>query len=1013
MSDIGQVERNTQDRIIKLFQTQLDYEYLGNWEERDSNKNIEEARLRSYLMSKGYSRNLVQKAIYQLTQAAGSQIDDLYTENKKVYHMLRYGVSVREQQGDHRQTIQFIDWENPLNNEFGVAEEVSIRGKHNKRPDVVLFVNGIALGVIELKRSKVSVGEGIRQNLDNQTDNFIRPFFNTMQLVMAGNDTEGLRYGTIETPEKYYLTWKEKSDEKFNYLLDKHLAQLCNKERFLEIIHDFILFDAGIKKVCRPHQYFGVKASQERIRRREDGIIWHTQGSGKSLTMVWLAQWIRENIEDSRVLVITDRTELDKQIVRVFNDAGEPMERATSGADLIDKLNRNDVPLLSSLIHKFGAQEEGDVDKYIEEIQQHLPPNFKAKGDIYVFVDECHRTQSGKLHRAMKTIIEDAMFIGFTGTPLLKRDKKTSLEVFGSYIHTYKFDEAVDDDVILDLRYEARDIDQNITDQESIDEWFESETRGLNDLAKIELKKRWGTLKKVMSSQSRLEKIVIDIVKDFKVKNRLSSGQGNAMLVASSILEACKFYNLFQDTDLANHCAIVTSFEPNINDIKGEETGAGETEEQFKYRVYTEMLGDKNTETFEDEAKKKFVKEPARMKLLIVVDKLLTGFDAPPASYLYIDKSMQDHGLFQAICRVNRLDGEDKEYGYIIDYQDLFMSLKDSIDTYTSGAFDGYDKEDVEGILKDRFEQAREKLDESLDQVVALCEPVHPKTNKQFRKFFGCDLEGKDDDEIKEDERKRVSLYKMVSSLVRAYTDIANEMHKAGYSNEEAENIKRQVKFYSDLKEEIKLASGDYIDLKSYEPGMRNLIDMYIDASHSRKVSALDDLSLVEMIVKKGISALDDIHIHDVPDNEEAVAETVENNIRKVIIEERPGNPKYYEKMSELLDHLIQQRKKEAVEYEKYLKELVELAKKVKQMDNQQDYPQSVQTKGQKALFDNLGNNEKITLAVDKAVRYTAKDGWRENNIKKREVAKAIHDQLPDDMDVEMVMDVIKNQDEY
>jgi type I restriction enzyme R subunit len=1014
MTNVGQIERNTQNRVVRLFAEKLGYEYLGDWQDREGNSNVEEDLLRAFLKLQGYKATIIDKAVHELTKAAGIQTEDLYDSNKVVYNMLRYGVSVKAAVGENNETVHFIDWTNPSNNHFAVAEEVTVRGLNDKRPDVVLYINGIAVGVIELKRSKVAVEKGIYQNLDNQRDDFIKPFFNTMQLVMAGNDSAGLRYGTTKTPAKYYLTWKEKTDEEFEYILDKHIAQLCNKDRLLELIHDFILFDGGNKIVCRPHQYFGVKASQSNIKSHDDGIIWHTQGSGKSLTMVWMAQWIRENMTDSRVVVITDRTELDTQITRVFNDAEEPMQRATSGADLIDKLNKHDIPLISSLVHKFGTRDEGDMDNYLNDIQKHLPKNFKAKGDIYVFVDECHRTQSGKLHKAMKAILPEAMFIGFTRTPLLKKDKATSLETFGPFIHTYKFDEAVADKVVLDLRYEARDIDQQITDQDSIDEWFDAKTRGLNDLAKIELKKRWGTMKQVLSSRDRLEKIATDIFKDFQTVNRLDSGQGNAMLVASSVLEACKFYEIFQEFDtMKGHCAVVTSFQPNANDIKGEETGAGETEEQLKYRIYTGMLNGKTTEEFEEEAKRRFINEPARMKLLIVVDKLLTGFDAPPASYMYIDKSMQDHGLFQAICRVNRLDDESKEYGYIVDYKDLFKSLEESIDTYTSGAFEGYDEKDVDGLLKDRFEQARERLDDNLDKVTALCEPVHPRTQKEFFKFFGTETAGKTEEQIKEDEEKRVSFYKMVSSLVRAYADIANEMDKAGYSQQEASDIKHQVKFYSDLKEDVKQASGDYIDLKMYEPGMRNLIDRYIDASHSKKVSSLDNYTLVDLIVNKGLASLDDVLSANIKKDEEAMAETIENNIRKVIIEERPGNPKYFEKMSELLEELIEQRKKAAAEYARYLEKLAELARKVKRVDGQDRYPVSVQSNGQKALYDNLNNDEELTLTIDETVRYTAKDGWRENNIKERQVANAIKRRLPDDVNLDLVMEVLKNQHEY
>ncbi len=641
-------------------------------------------------------------------RVAGDQTRSLYDINKAVYSLLRYGVQVKPDIGENTQTVWLIDWKNPLNNDFAIAEEVTVKGEHTKRPDIVLYVNGIALGVLELKRSVVSVSEGIRQNLDNQKKIFIQPFFTTMQLIMAGNDTEGLRYGAIETTEKYYMTWKE--DSAIENQLDRQLTQLCEKRRLLEIIHDFMVFDAGVKKLCRPNQYFGVRAAQERVRQREGGIIWHTQGSGKSLTMVWLTKWIRENVQDARVLIITDRTELDEQIEKVFKGVNEDIYRTTGEQDLITRLNATTPWLFCSLIHKFAGKEEGDIDEFIEKVKSNVPPDFKAKGDLYVFVDECHRTQSGKLHDAMKQLLPNAMFIGFTGTPLLKADKQKSIEVFGTYIHTYKYDEAVKDKVVLDLRYEARDIDQYITSPGRIDQWFDAKTRGLNDVALAQLKQRWGTMQKVLSSQSRLAMIVDDILLDMETKDRLQSGRGNALLVSGNIYQACKFYELFIAQGFAK-CAIVTSYKPSSADIKGEETGEGPTEKLEQYDIYNKMLGGKEVAVFEKEVKKKFVEEPGQMKLLIVVDMLLTGFDAPSATYLYIDKQMRDHGLFQAICRVNRLDEEDKEYGYIVDYKDLFHSLERSIHDYTSDALDGYDREDVEGLLSDRVEKARERLE--------------------------------------------------------------------------------------------------------------------------------------------------------------------------------------------------------------------------------------------------------------------------------------------------------------
>jgi len=421
MSTVGQNERATQDRVIKLFEQSLGYRKAGNWIDRQGNANIEEKDLKTFLSKKqGYSDTLIARALDKLEKVAGDQSKNLYDVNKEVYRLLRYGIKELEEVGETKKTVWLINWKEPEENDFAIAEEVTvIGGVHTKRPDLVLYVNGIALGVIELKRATKDVATGIRQNLLNQKKEYIQRFFTTMQLVMAGNDTQGLRYGTIETGEKWYLTWKEESE--IENQLDRHLAQVCNKARLLEIIHDFIVFDAGIKKLCRPNQYFGVRASQDYVRRREGGIIWHAQGSGKSLTMVWLAKWIRQNTTDARVLIITDRTELDEQIEKVFSGVDEKILRTKSGGDLISTLHKTMPWLVCSLIHKFGGKEDGADDgglsNYLDELQRALPKDFQAKGDIYVFIDECHRSQSGKLHAAMKSILPNAMIVGFTGTP--------------------------------------------------------------------------------------------------------------------------------------------------------------------------------------------------------------------------------------------------------------------------------------------------------------------------------------------------------------------------------------------------------------------------------------------------------------------------------------------------------------------------------------------------------------------------------------------------------------------
>ena len=845
---------------------------------------------------------------------------------------------------------------------------------------------------------------------------------------MAGNDTQGLRYGTIETSEKYYLQWKETADNHFDSPLDWHLSLLCNKTRLLEIIHDFIVFDSGIKKTCRPNQYFGIKAAQQQVQRREGGIIWHTQGSGKSITMVWLAKWIWENITDARVLIITDRTELDEQIEKVFQGVDEKIYRTTSGDNLLTTLNQTTPWLICSLVHKFGSGEgkpQSDAtSQFIKDLQSQLSSNFTPKGELFVFVDECHRTQSGDLHKAMKAILPNATFIGFTGTPLLKQDKQKSIEIFGSYIHTYKFDEAVADGVVLDLRYEARDIDQHLTSQQKIDQWFEAKTRGLSDIAKTQLKQKWGTMQKVLSSQSRLEQIVKDILLDMDTKPRLMDGRGNAMLVCASIYQACKVYELFSRTDLAGKCAIITSYKPSPANIKGEESGEGLTEKLKQYDIYRKMLADyfgqsedkamHRSEEFEKKVKKRFIKEPGQMRLLIVVDKLLTGFDAPAATYLYIDKQMRDHSLFQAICRVNRLDGDDKEYGYIVDYKDLFQRLEGAIGDYTSGALDGYDQADVAGLLSDRLEKARERLEETLEMVRALCEPVSvPRDTKDYLHYF-CGADTTDKAALTTNEPKRVALYQSVAALMRAYANLANEMTEAGYSDPETADIKAEVTHYTKMRDEVKVASGDYLDMKRYEPAMRHLLDSYIRADESTVVSEFEELGLVELLVKNGLSTLEQLPAG--LKEPEAMAETIENNIRRTIIDENPVNPKYYDQMSELLDALIQERRKQAISYQEYLEKVQQLARQVKQPTgtSQFAYPPSLDTPAKRSLYDNLGQDEPLALRIDTVVRNTKKEGWIGNRFKEREVARGVREAAAGyNINVEDVLELVKNQREY
>lgn len=1044
---IGDTERAIQDRVVSFFKDSdiLDYEYLGNLKD-GVNKNIREDRLRAYLRLNGYNQKLIDGAVTELVKAADDMTHGLYDANHKVYSLLKYGAKVKETTDGTPKTVYFIDVEEPTNNNFAIAEEVTVIDHQEKRPDLVIYVNGIAMAVIELKKSSVSVSNGIRQNLTNQKDGFIAPFFTTMQFCMAGNETEGLRYGTILTGEKYYMEWepdgfhknedeRDPEDirimaycEKLDNLLLQQIYQMFDKNRFIDLIENFVIYDKGIKKICRYNQFYAIKRTQKRLAKQRGGIIWHTQGSGKTLTMVWLSKWILANCkkENPRVLIVTDRDELDEQIEKTYIGVDEKITRTKSCDDLLQKLNSYDDSLLCSLVHKFGRRggeaTESDYSKYIDELRKALPSGFKAKGKIFVFVDECHRTQSGKLHAAMQAIMPEAIFIGFTGTPLLKKDKKTSIEVFGTYIHSYKFNEAVRDGVILDLRYEYRDIPQDITAHDRIDQWFDVKTRTLSSRAKAKLKEKWANMQKIYSSRSRLQRIAWDIIQDFDLKPRLMDGNGNAILVADSIYTACKYYEAFQQLDFKK-CAIISSYTPQAGDLRTDTVSADDETETFeKYDIYLRMLGfnpdnlpekisiRKKVEEFEKEAKEKFINEPANMKLLIVVDKLLTGFDAPPCTYLYIDKNMQDHGLFQAICRVNRLDGDTKEFGYIVDYKQLFGDLKNAMDKYTSGAFENYDFKDVDGLLKERSIESIKHFKEIFEELEELCEGVEPpQEDLQYLHYF-CGVSGMSEEMDEIYVRLREKLYKLVNSLVRAFAEAKQYMIDK-CTTAEMSDYENKVHFYIELKQVVGNKSGDFLDFKAYEPDMRKLIDNYIIASDSIKIGEFDDFTLLDFVADQGETMTGE---DTSSGQKEGAAEAIENNIRRKMVEKVTVNPKYYEKMSAILDKLIQDRKQGVLSYKKLLDEYIKLAKNVEHPEQNEDYPETIRhSKAMQALYDNVGKDEALAIKLHKAVMDSKMSGFRGDSIKERRIKRALFAILNDDAEVERLFKIIERQEEY
>ncbi|GHR94203.1 restriction endonuclease subunit R [Helicobacter pylori] len=988
-------EKEVQKQVIETFKS-MGYAYLGDLTKSD-NENINKESLKAWLIK---NQKISDERWHKIEQKIHNALkNDLYEANQTFYDLLIYGVDTKISQNENTQKTWLIDWKDVFKNEFGVAEEVSVKGSNTKRPDVVLYVNGIALGVLELKKSSVSVESAIRQNLDNQKKEFIRDFFKTIQLVMAGNESQGLRYGVIETKEKHYLSWKEEGVQKN---LFETIECFLEKERFLEFIHDFLIFDKGQKKCTRFHQYFAIKKTQEFIKRKEGGIIWHTQGSGKSLTMVWLTQWLRRNRKEARILIVTDRRELDAQIQGVFKGTGEKSYyRADSKKDLLSVLFENKEFLVGSLVHKFDDNDLEDLKKQ---------PVLK---EWIVLVDECHRTQSGKLHNAMKSLLPNAIFIAFSGTPLLKQERKTSQEVFGDYIHCYKFNEAVSDKVVLDLNYEARSVDQYVSSPKKLDEYFELKTQNLNDAAKTELKKKWANLQKVFSTKDRLEHIVQDIVLDMAKLPRLKNGKGNAMLVAESVHSACRYFEFFLETELKDKVAVITSYEPNITDLK--DCGSNESEESYKYRAYCKMLQNffnekdekkalNKTKEFEEEVKKRFINEPARMKLLIVVDKLLTGFDAPSLTYLYIDKKMKDHGLFQAVCRVNRLDSEDKDFGCIIDYKDLFDSLQEAHSDYTNGAFENYEREDIQGLISDKAQKIKKKLEEARDQLRSLCESVkEPKDEMDYIAYFcGSDLE--------KNAQKRRLFYQLVGMFLRMFVEL-NNLEKPIYSKEEMQKIKQEVEFYRHLQRMIGLNSGDSVDLKSYSEDMRRILDAYIKAKDSKTLIKIEDQGLCEVLAQMDIN---DFHkeLSQAFKNESFMAESIANNTRKRIIEKEASDPKYYEKLSSLLNDLINQFREKKLTYLEYLQQIHDLAKQVIHKEDK-SYPKKINTNALKTLYDNLDQNEALALEIDACIRDNKKDGWVGHNQKEKNLKIALRKVINDEGLLENTFNLAKHIKEY
>ena len=1004
-----QKEREYQNALVKRFQEELGYTYLGNWQYAKganvsnmgvANSPILDDEVRSFLKEQGRTEMQIEDVLVKLKDKArlgDSKMSSLIQCNTDLYDTLIMGIKSQPSPEENHEDVMFFDFDHPQNNHFAIAEEVSyidpLLGK-NKRPDIVVYVNGIALAVIELKRSLVNYEEGIKQHLSNERD-FIPSFFTTTQFTIASNDDVEFRYGTIGTPLPFWCKWKRDTNKVGDTITEKEAYRLFfDKENFMFFFHYGVLNDGGIKKVLRPHQIYAIKAAAKRMPQKESGVIWHSQGSGKSLTMVALASYIQKNFSNPRVVVITDRKELDLQLAGTFVKGGNKLHHAESCSDLLDTLNKGDEWLICSLIHKFGAHNHNDeaekdesgtkvsLDEYLNELQTIIAKkygnHFSVKGDnIFVFVDECHRTQSGRLHEAMRAIMgKEVMLIGFTGTPLLKKDKgdpynaikSMSERTFGPYIHKYLHKQAVEDKVILDLQYEYRNVEQQLTSKEKVDQKLAALTAGreLTPEQKQMVEERWATMERIYSTKERIERIGYSILDDLNY-GLLKHDWCNAMLIAGSIFQAYRYYKFFSSSDLKGRCAVVTSYDPTDRDIVNNSADNNKTTEaKFKYdwaKKSFEEAGVKNADEYEKWAKELFVKRPAQMKLLIVVNKLLTGFDAPCATILYIDNEIKDHTLFQAVCRVNRL-GEDikddkgdiivkthKEFGRIVDFKNLFNSIENVVTKFNDGSgFEGLDDVDIDGLLDSAVNKCKEKLlavTEAYEGLKTIWESKSLNDLEALSEYYIKEYDGEEPAQA-----RRNIMYSITGSMVTAYNNMSDYFSKTDFTAEQINHFASLSREAGTVQRKVKQKSGDDFDPKTLDPDMRQLLDQHIRAEDAETfIPSSADFSFLDLINDStDTKEATEKAIHEAGGNANGAAEAIEGKARRVNTDWNSGDAEEYKLFSDKLQALLEELKARNATAKEKIEALIEHIKAIKHGN---DAPSDLANRRSKALWNN------------------------------------------------------------
>ena len=930
-----------------------------------------------------FSQSSVLKAVNEL--AGVSLNEGLMVANERITNLLLLGTSLEEnlEDGTRRSfSFKFIDFENLQNNDFYVTEEFEVSrvsqsdAQKHRRPDLVLFINGIPIVVIELKKSSVSFENGIKQLEKEQGKDEIAHLFKYIQLTIAANGS-GARYGTTGTAFKFYSVWKERDEAKAKEslksvingrevsALDMTLFALLSKDRLLRLVRHYIVFDQKMKKVCRYQQFFAIEETLKRVSAKKEGaraggLIWHTQGSGKSLTMVMLTKLLKQIYINSKIIVVTDRIDLDGQIHETFENTDVKAGRASSGSDLIEKL-QSGVSVITTLVHKFEKVKNQKI--------------VIRDGDIFVLVDESHRTQGGDLHKAMKKALPLACYIGFTGTPLLKREKN-SFAKFGGEIHRYTIDDAVKDGAVLPLLYEGRYVGQEVLDPEGLTRKFDLISRELGDEAKRDLQQKWARFERVASSEQRLELIAVDI--NEHIKKTLKESGFKAMLATQRKYDAIKYHEIFEEFGEIKSAYVISSNEH-------EELEGGHKEYVAKAWQDT-ISGYGSEEEYLKHVKDEFIYGD-EIDLLIVVDKLLTGFDAPRASTLYIDKQLKEHNLLQAIARVNRLyDGKD--YGYIIDYRGLLGELDQALTSYAS--LSGFDPEDITGAVID-----------------VRSEIIKAKTYYTHLDDIFSSVKFKDDLEsyvaVLEDVQKRDDFKEWLSQFARAFKlALSSEKIYDILSEEEIKAYKQRVKFYNELRKTVQLRYHEACDFGKYEAQMQKLLDTYVNAQGVNELTKLVNIFETEF----------DDEVQRV-EGKNAKADTIISAVSAVVKEKMDSNPAFYKSIAQQIQDIIDEYKAKRLSEEeklakaKLLKDLITGALK----PNEDRYPKEFNAnKILFAIFDNLldilgdvGLADVETVAKNLSLKFyeiyekaSKKPEWHKNKDVENEITSQMEDALWD-----------------